>query len=225
MATKSRPTSYSEGYIVTLPSPPSNMVPLLLPSPTSPPLVEQTSTHYVEIGYNLALRFSLHIALISLFETVFFWAFVSKQENNALEILMNTYTSNIFSNCSSLSIDQRIGLFDLVNTVANSTHVYSTAHETLSKRTMFNDILVRDSWTYVGCLTALFGGLSIFAHIRKIRIQWAQILGENAAMIILLGMYEWMFFQTIVLRYQAISAPELNLRIVDEFYQQCRLLT
>lgn len=207
---------------MSLPSPPSNMAPLLIPSPSPP---DEQTMQYSEIVYNLALRFSLHIVLISLFETVFFWTFVSKQENGALEILMNTYTSNVFSNCSSLSIDQRIGLIDLVNTVVNSTHVYSTAQEYLSTRTMFNDILIRDSWVYVGGLTTLFGGLTVLAHIRKIRIQWAQIFGENAAMIILLGMYEWMFFQTIVLRYEAISAPELNQRIVDEFYQQCRLLT
>jgi hypothetical protein len=180
---------------------------------------------YSEIGYNLALRFSLHIALISLFETVFFWAFVSKQENGALEILMDTYTSNIFSNCSSLSIDQRIGLIDLVNIFVNSTPVYSTAQENLSTRTAFNDILLRNSWVYVGGLTTLFGGLAIVAHIRRIRILWAQILGENAAMIFLLGAYEWMFFKTVVLQYQAISAPELNQRIIDEFYQRCRLLT
>jgi len=36
-----------------------------------------------------------------------------------------------------------------------------------------------------------------------------------------LGIYEWMFFSTIVLKYQAISMQELDRMVVDEFMAQC----
>jgi len=228
MKDKARPVSYSEGYISTPnPSPQTNIVPLLLPSPTLAPVspLPPLPSAQLEVCYNLMLRFSMHLALISLFETVFFWLFVSKQENNALERLMDSYTEVVFSNCSSLPIDQRTGLIDLVNRVVNATHIVSDAYESMNGRTAYNTILLRNSWLYVCGLVSLFGGLAAGARIRHIPIHWAQILGENAAMIVFLGAYEWMFFSTIVLKYQAMSASELNLRIVDELYQQCRLLT
>ena len=229
---RSRPISYSEGYIVPILSPPpspsqqpNNTVPFLILSPESPEKDKYTfQPPSIDVVFHLALRFSLHIALISLFETMFFWLFVSKQESIALETIMDTYTSTLFSNCSSLSIDQRIILIDLVNYLVNSTQVDSIARNTQTTRSLFNDILLRNSWLYVGGLTTLFGGLLGIATIRRIRIQWAQILGENAAMILLLGLYEWMFFHTIVLQYQAISSSELNQRIVNTFHQECRLL-
>ena len=229
---RSRPISYSEGYIVPILSPPpspqpNNTVPFLILSPESPDKDKDKDKFQlpsIDVVFHLALRFSLHIALISLFETVFFWVFVSKQESTALEKVMDTYTSTLFSNCSSLSIDQRIILIDLVNYLVNSTQVESVARNTQITRYLFNDILLRNSWLYVGGLTTLFGGLIGIATVRRIRIQWAQILGENAAMILLLGLYEWMFFHTIVLQYQAISSSELNQRIANTFYQECRLL-
>ena len=226
MTSKGRPVSYSEGHISNLiPSPQTNIVPLLLPSPTLASSPPSSFSLPLEIYYNLILRFSLHLALISLFETVFFWLFVSKQENSALEVLMDSYTEVAFANCSSLPIDQRTGLIDLVNRIVNATHIYSDAYESVNWRSAYNDVLLRNSWLYVCGLVSLFGGLAAGTRIRHIPVQWAQILGENAAMIVFLGAYEWMFFSTIVLKYQAVSAPELNIRIVDEFYQQCRLLT
>lgn len=213
------------------PSPPQqHAVPFLILSPESPAINQvRFQLPSIDTVFHLALRFSLHIALLSLFETIFFWSFVSTQESRALESVIDSYTSTLFSNCSALPIDQRISLIDLVNYLANATNVYSVAQGTQVTRTQFNDILLRTSWLYVGGVSTLFGGLAGVATICRnrirIRIQWSQILGENAAMILLLGLYEWMFFHTIVLRYQAITSSELNQRIVNTFYQECRLLT
>jgi hypothetical protein len=67
----------------------------------------------------------------------------------------------------------------------------------------------------------VFGSLAAFGYHRRYKTEWYQLVGENLTLVTLLGLYEWMYFSTVVLRYQAISMPELDRMVADEFKADC----
>ena len=52
-------------------------------------------------------------------------------------------------------------------------------------------------------------------------MKWRKIVGENVVLIMFLGIYEFVFFRTIIFNYKAISMDELDQRIINEFNQAC----
>jgi hypothetical protein len=57
-----------------------------------------------------------------------------------------------------------------------------------------------------------------------IKIYLKKLIAENIAMVILLGLYEYMFFSTIIYNYKNISQPEMNLMIINKLHNTCNLL-
>jgi len=168
-----------------------------------------------------AIRFSLHLVLISLFETIFFWQFVSKSEDAALTGLVSTYAGGVLAACRSLSPAQRVAVDDVFDLFINQTMVDTAGVFAAQTRATFNGVLLRNSWLYFGGLCTLFASLSAAAIALKRDIRWAHIVGENIALVSLLGLYEWMFFHTIIYQYEAISPAELDRMVVDEFQANC----
>jgi hypothetical protein len=70
-------------------------------------------------------------------------------------------------------------------------------------------------------MATTFGLLTSTAVLRRIPIRWGRLIGENVGMIIMLGLYEWMFFSTVALRYQAVTPAELDGMVVSEFQASC----
>lgn len=172
-------------------------------------------------AHQVAVHFLFHLLLISLFETLFFWQFISRQEDNALTGLVNTYTSRVFSVCSNLTTQQSADLRNWVSVFLNANTTLISAAASAEDRRTFNDILLRNSWLYFGGLATLFGLLTSTAHLRGLKVNWGKLVGENMGLVTLLGLYEWMFFRTVALRYQAVTPAELDGMIVTEFQAAC----
>jgi hypothetical protein len=79
------------------------------------------------------------------------------------------------------------------------------------------------SWYYVGGCCGLFIAASSYAKCRRIKIYWGKIIGENAAMILLLAAYEYMFFTTIIKPYTPITGDEIAQRAVLQLNASCGL--
>jgi len=173
------------------------------------------------IIYSYSLRFSLHLTLISLFETLFFWSFISKSEDAALINLIDNYATGLLSKCTNLTINQQTVLKEIIDTFINQNAVDTAGIDALNERTAINNVLIRNSWIYVGALLTLFTTLSTVGHLKRYKTEWSLLIGENVALVVLLGLYEWMYFSTIVLQYQAISMPELDKMVMDKFQDQC----
>lgn len=168
-----------------------------------------------------ALHFTFHLLLISLFETLFFWQFVSRQEDGALTGLVNTYTNRAFSVCTNMTTQERADLRTWLSVFLNASTVLQEATVAADSRRAFNFALLRNSWLYFGGLATTFGLLTSTALLRRLPIRWGRLLGENLGMVVLLGLYEWMFFQTVALRYQAVTPAELDGMVVAEFQADC----
>lgn len=241
--------SFSEGHIdIRRPMPRivSNLQSLLLdevgtppvesppvespPPPVSPPPVESVpteqlspQTHYSWPLFLLrwSLRFAVHLSLVSLFETLFFWLFVSRTEDAALISLVNSYSKGLLNQCSSMNGTQRALFMEFVNILVNQTQVQMRGAAAGADRAAFNGNLLTTSWIYVGSLGALTGSLVGSAVYSHAPIQWRQLGLENLALILILGIYEFMFFRTVVYPYQAISMPELDRMLMNEIDASC----
>jgi hypothetical protein len=197
------------------PSPPLRLV-IPLPSPPSP-----SAKIWLPILHAGATRFVFHLTLISLFETIFFWQFISKSEDSALILLVNHYAKTTLNNCADMSPSQRQITTDFLNLFLNQTQVDAAGAAAAATRAAYNGILIRNSWLYFGGLAVLFAILAALSLQKDYTIHWRSLLAENLALVTFLGLYEWMFFSTIVLQYQAISVPELDRMVVDEIMSAC----
>lgn len=168
-----------------------------------------------------ALRFVIHLLLISIFETIFFWMYVSRSEDRALISLVNTYTNAVFAGCASMTPDQLNLTNTIWNDLVNSTAIIIAGSAEAATRTQWNTGLQTQSWIYAGSLGALVLGLGGLARALHRPIPWKELVGENLAFVTMLGLYEWMFFHTIAFQYKAISAAELDRMVVTEFQAAC----
>jgi len=233
---KGRPISYSESAIylediqrrsMPLMSPSASMLSLELecpslslspsPSPSPPP----PSPPLFAFVHRWTLQLTAHLILISIFETVFFWKYVSESEDQALINLVNHYIANTLQSCENMTVGQRALVTDFLNLLMNQTMTDAAGMNAAAERSAANNILLRNSWLYVGSLMGLCATLVILAKYNRMPLDWRHIVGENVALVTLLGLYEWMFFHTIVFQYQSISFNELDQQIVDELYASC----
>lgn len=168
-----------------------------------------------------SLRFAVHLVLISVFETVFFWLYVSKSEDKALIGLVNTYATTVTNGCGRMTPTDRRVMSDILSALINTTAVDLAGRIATSDRTAFNDTLLRNSWFYVTGLLGLVATLTAAAKRTSRPVPWRLVIGENVALVACLGLYEWMFFHTVAFRYRAISTAELDRMVVDEFNVAC----
>ena len=73
-------------------------------------------------------------------------------------------------------------------------------------------------------LAGVFVILSVYTRVRKIKINWKNVVLENLTMVILLGLYELLFFNTIVHKYLPISTEELAEGAIEKIQSACRVL-
>jgi hypothetical protein len=191
-----------------------------IPSPPSPPHSRcRNPCGFTALTWSL--RFAVHLVLISMFETVFFWLYVSKSEDKALIGLINTYATAVTDGCRLMTPTDRQIMSDILSALINTTIVDVAGQVAATERTVFNDTLFRNSWLYVAGLLSLVATLGTAASRLNRPIPWRLVIGENVALVSCLGLYEWMFFHTIAFKYRAISTAELDRMVVDEFNAAC----
>ncbi len=133
--------------------------------------------------------------------------------------LVNSYANGILGSCATMTPAQQTVLVDIFNALVNVTSVIDNGAEAAITRSAYNGILTRNSWLYFGGIGTLFAALAAAGSKRT--VPWRHIIGENLSMVALLGLYEWMFFRTVVYQYKSISIAELDEMVATEFMNQC----
>jgi len=161
--------------------------------------------------------------LISLFETLFFWKVISTSEDSALVDLINTYSGKVTATCMNMTAEQRLITHDLVTYLFNRTEIDAEGAIAAAGRDAFNTGLQQNSWLYFAGVAGLFSSLAAATWIPVVRqpIKWRKLVGENLALVTLLGLYELMFFKTVIFPYRAVSVPELDRMVADELNMFC----
>lgn len=233
---RSRPVSFSEGYIPasTLESLQKPMIPRVasmevelcsvVEGPRSP-LQPAPRNTWLDSAHRHAIRFTMHLTLIALFETIFFWHIVAPSEDSALINLIQSYTGGLVSTIRAATPTQRASFANFFDSIVNTTQVDAQGSAASIGRADYNRELARNSWLYVIGVAGLSGVLSAAAPIRRLPIKWGPMIGENIALIVLLGLYEYMFFRTIIFKYRATTMEELDSMVVDQIQAAATLRT
>lgn len=168
----------------------------------------------------LGVKGSVHITLISIFETVFFFLYVSRSENQGILKTLDVYYTPLLSECSSWSSPFRTELLELLEFLgaANQTVVDAAGRAAAAQRNAENLQLLWISLGYTGgCI-----GIGVFCILTlvwsKRVVKWRELVGEHIFFVFVLGLYEWFFFRTIIYNYNTLSTPELNQYLADGLY-------
>lgn len=169
------------------------------------------------------LRFLFHLTLIAFFETLFFFKFVSKDEDNGILQMTDFYTSKLTSSCANFSKQEseilNLLLAKLVNVSLIETNGLNAAAFRGNKN---NDLFIR-SWVYFSGILGTFTLVALVAFFRKYRIHWRGLVIENMVFVSMLGMYEVVFFLTIIKKYMTISPEEISMGLISSLQQTCGL--
>ena len=214
-----RPPSYSDSFFF-MPEGESPL-PLIVYMPQSPP--PRKKSLKVKIAKR-AISFLFHILLISIFETLFFFLFISKSEDTGIQNTINGYVQGIVSQCSGWSSNESTAIAQFLALFLNASDILSAASSAGDKRRYYNFMLQVQAWVYVLILLLVFTITALAYSIRKVPIKWKSVLVDNVCMILLLGLYEYFFFRTIIYKYQSLSDSELDGNIVTQLQTQCGLL-
>lgn len=171
------------------------------------------------------IKLLFHITLISVFETLFYFLYVSSLENNGIENAINTFINGAIEDCYNMTVEQIEVIDNVLETYINASDVIQKGNTEELARHKYNKHISNIAWGYVSGLAGVFVILSVYTRVRKIKINWKNVVFENFAMVILLGLYELLFFNTIVHKYMPISTEELAQGAVEKLQTACRVLT
>ena len=167
--------------------------------------------------YLFFVKVAIHIFLVSVFETVFFFKYVSLSENSGVLHTINTYYEPIKDSCPSWSNETKLVVYDILESL-NYPELVLEGSEAQENRIAFNNNLLGNSLAGSGiCFAILFFGAA-FLKYKKTPVRWWVLFTENIAMVSLLGLYEYLFFHYIVYNYSTISTPELNSYIASGLF-------
>jgi len=170
------------------------------------------------------IKLLLHILLISIFETLFYFLYVSALENNGIEATVNIFINEAVTNCMNISPLEIQIIDDFLEPYINASQVITEGNNAGIQRMIYNELISRRAWAYVGGLMGLFSVLTVYIRCRRIKINWRYIIFENTAMVLLLALYEMMFFNTIIYPYEPISTDEISRDAIRKFQGSCGIL-
>jgi hypothetical protein len=167
------------------------------------------------------ISLTAHICLISLFETLFFFQYVSTSEDDGLLTAITGYVDSVASDCKALPYNITADIRSLVNAMVPLTNLSAAASAAAQARAAYNHTLQAQSWGYFGGLLGVLSILIGFAHCKSYKIHIRRILAENMALVGLLGVYEYVFFRTIVYNYTTLSHAELTWHVITNLNASC----
>lgn len=191
--------------------------------------VEISENSHIKIEYKtyaleISVKLLLHITLISIFETLFYFLYISSLENNGIEWTINEFTNEIVKGCESMTYDQIQKINSVLEKYINMSTVVTEGNSQESLRIVYNNVILNHAWIYIGICSGLFFMVSTYIKCNHIKINWMHIIFENTAMVTMLGLYELVFFNTIIYPYQPISKDEIERNTLEKLNQMCGIL-
>jgi hypothetical protein len=162
------------------------------------------------------LLFIFHLLLISIFEIVFFFNVIVKYENMALYDLADSYINPIINSCKTLNQTDRNIFNSIFNYIVNVSEINQNGYTELNSINIYNNNILLLAWVFVIILFILFTILFLINYICKYKIKMHKIIIDNIFMICFLGLYEYMFFNTIIIKYKDIDSNILTKYVVDK---------
>jgi hypothetical protein len=157
--------------------------------------------------------------LISVFETLFFFFYVSTLENAGILKTVESFTKTLLQDCQDLGPEGRQVVEWAVAPYVNATEERGIV--AAQRRASVNHELVLLSWYYVIGLVFAFLVAAGTGHYRRLPIPWRRLLLENCGLVFLLGLFEGLFFTTIVYPYLPVTSQEIAASTVSQLRTTC----
>lgn len=219
------PLISSSERLEILPEENINKDPTPAPTPPLSPIVIQPERASCEkYAVETLIKLLLHITLISVFETLFYFLYVSTLEDSGIVKTVNTFINGAASSCENMTPLEIQVIDDFLEPYINATQVIAQGNAEEIKRNLLNKSISNQAWAYVGGMMGAFVLAAGYIKIRRIEIRWRRVILENVAMVVLLALYELMFFNTIIYPYQPVSTEEISRNAVLKLQSQCGIL-
>lgn len=163
------------------------------------------------------VKSSIHLFLISAFETVFFFTYVAGKEDKGIEGTIDSYYTPIKNSCPSWSNVTRWVIYEILSG-DEIQKIINDGQDSYNSRMKVNTQLLYYSLIASAFFLVILGGVTGILVYRSVKINWIKTISENIMMVVLLGLYEYVFFMTIIYNYNSISTNELNSYIANGIY-------
>lgn len=208
-----RPSSYSESFI--------DIERELSYDPLPLQVKEEVPVHENPVPYvyffTFLVKSSIHLFLISAFETIFFFTYVAGKEDNGIEGTIDSYYTPIKNSCPSWSNVTRWVIYEILSG-DEIEKITNDGQNSYNSRMKINTQLLYYSLIASAVFLLILAGVTATLVYRGVKINWAKTVSENIMMVLLLGLYEYVFFMAIIYNYNSISTNELNSYIVNGIY-------
>lgn len=172
----------------------------------------------------ICVKLLLHITLISIFETLFYFLYIASLENNGIEWTINAFINGAVNECQLMNATQVQQMNHILDKYINASNIIRIGNLQESFRILYNTTISLRAWMYISILSGLFSILTVYIKCRRIKMNWTYIILENTSMVLLLGLYEFLFFDTIIYPYQPISTDEIERNMIQQLQNGCGLL-
>jgi len=178
--------------------------------------------NYCELILNKLISYTFHLLLIAGFEIIFFNFFILSFENNSLIGLFDQLVQPIINTCSNLPNNSKVIVNNFINLYVNETIINKNANNDYINRMNVNTLVYYTSiYYFVGILCFLIGLIITNFVWFKQKIKFMVIITDNIIMISILGMYEYIFFSTIIFKYMLITPNELFKIVMQNILSMC----
>lgn len=155
----------------------------------------------MEYYINLFFSIYLHVFLLFSFLTLFFWTVISKTESNSIN---NEVVSGISEGLKNVRISDKIFTPEISNYMVK---FYEGENMTVKRN---NDVLLKFNITIIVLLlVGLFSSFFVRYIFCGKNINWFEVIGENAIILLLVGAIEYYFFMNIASKYVPVMPSYL----------------
>jgi len=160
---------------------------------------------------NKLISIFFHVFLMSSFEILFYFFFVIKIERQLFLDKILTYNREI-THTLTANVSQQQSI--LISNVIHSTFNEQIIHDLYknykkdlhSQHTIFQKLLHRS--LFITSMIGVMFSVVLFYGRREVKIKW--VVFENFMLFLLLGIYEYTFFNLIILNYTPITDGEIQ---------------
>lgn len=166
--------------------------------------IDEPSSNYIQVVTYFYQVF-VHVFIFSLFESLFFWLYITKEEDQAIlnQIEDVVLVGNLF--CTNINDDIDFSsLYDY----------QKDKREDYNQKVPFNNTIMLNA--YLLCTIVLLNIFLKFGQINIARLNF-KIIKNQSTTFLLLFVYEYLFFRNIIYNY----VPNSSNKIVKKIFEKC----
>jgi hypothetical protein len=159
----------------------------------------------------------LHLSLIAMFETMFYFFYISGQEDNGINDNVLSLTKDFSQNCKYLPYDLRNITINLLLNINDTNYIISHNNRISENNLLFGKAM---NFVYAFISITLLIGILLF-YFKEGRNKCKELTIDTLVIISILTVYEYNFFMYIVKNYNAITTTELEYYARNELIVGC----